>query len=324
MKSQHAKMGATSPNTNIKSKLAVWRDNHKLVAKQSFQQLLGKPVSTLLTLLVLAIAIALPITVYIAVNNIERWAGYSDSGLEVSLFLQHEVSQIQGQALSKKIQQWPGVSAAQYISPQQALHSLESMSGVANIASSLPHNPLPGTVVITLPHSANIETIAQQISQRAAQLSEVESQRLDLDWFKKAQALVKTADKINSVLTLILSIGVVLVISNTIKIAIEGRKQEIEVAKLVGATNSFVRRPFLYMGAWIGAGSAILALALTGAAVLVLTFNISELEKAYSASIYLQGLPFLYHLLVVLMTAILGWLGAWMICNSYIRDLDPK
>jgi cell division transport system permease protein len=316
--------GATTSQSLSQSRLQIWRDQHKHEARQSLLQLAGKPLSTSLTLLVLALAIALPLCVSVAVANIERWAGYSGNGLEITLFLKASNSAQQSQQLARDVARWDGVSSARYVSPQQALASLSSLAGSNDIASQLPENPLPGAVVMTLPHSETIETTAQGIATRARALKEVERLRMDLDWFRQAQALVALGGNINRALSTILAIAVVLVISNTIKFAVEARKQEIEVARLVGASNGYVRRPFLYMGIWIGATSAVLALLLVTGGMLALTTNIDIVEKAYSAQIHLRGLSFSSAIWVVLGTAGLGWIGAWSICNSYIRRFDPR
>jgi len=316
--------GATISQERSPSRLHIWRDQHKYEARQSIAQLVSKPISTTLTLLVLALAIALPLCVSIAVSNIERWAGYSGNGLEITLFLTATSSVERGQQLADQINSWNEVSSAQYISPEQALTSLSEIAGSNNIAAQLPENPLPGTIVMRLPHSESIEITAQNIAKRASAIPEVKHLRMDLDWFRQAQSLIALGSRLNAALSAILAVAVVLVISNTIKLAIETRKQEIEVSRLVGASNGYVRRPFLYMGIWIGMASAILALLLTNLGLLALTSGIDAVERAYGAEIQLEGLPAFTVFSVVLGSAGLGWIGAWSICNNYIRRFDPR
>lgn len=326
MRSQNLKAGATAPSMSLTTRLTVWRDSHRSMARQSAQRLLEKPAANFITLLTLAIAIALPTLLHIGVRNIELWTGHSSHGLELDIYLQSDLSNEQGRKLAVDIRNWEGVINTAFISPQDALQLLETHADLhaGDIIASLPENPLPASVNVALATHVDYAAAAQRIAAKAKALDGVESVAFNLEWFRKAQAFVEFAQRLQTVISVLLALAVALVIGNTIKLAIETRKEEIMVAKLVGATNAYVRRPFLYMGAWLGGLSAFLALLLCSFSVLALAYYIKPLESAYDTNIGITGLPLRSAVFVLLLGLGLGWLGAWLICGNHIRELDPK
>ncbi len=332
------KQGATSPALGWLGQLRVWRDSHRQFAKQSFGRLLEKPLATLVTLAMLAIAIALPTLLHISVQNVARWTSYTDAGLELTAYL-HRLNntprnsstagaetQDSGRALVSRIRSMEGVKDVEFISPQAALLKLELIAGAdsTEIINSLPENPLPAAIRIVVGKRAELAATANAIATQLNKLPEVDSVSFNLDWFRKAQAIVQLAERINIAASLLLSLGVVLVIGNTVRVAIESRRDEILVAKLVGATNAYARRPFLYLGVWLGAAGALLALAISSLSVLALTYYIEPLEEAYSTNISLQGLSLSAALLIFLASVSLGWLGAWVMCSNQISAIEPE
>lgn len=334
MRDTPLKQGATSPMLSWRDQLRVWRDSHRLFAKQSFDRLWEKPLATLVTLTMLAIAIALPTLLHLGVKNVSSWVSYSDSGLEMTAYLHMPTFQGQsitdynseGQALALRVAQLSGVKQVEFISAEDALLRLEAIAGAGSIdiIDSLPANPLPAAIRVVVGQGPELASIANALAQQIKVLPEVESVRFNLEWFQKAQAIVQLVLRINLAASVLLGMGVVLVIGNTVRVSIASRREEILVAKLVGATNAYARRPFLYLGVWLGATGAAMALIISFACMYALTYYIKPLEAAYSTNISIQRLSADTALVIFLASASLGWVGSWVICSNQISKLEPE
>lgn len=318
------KGGASTQNRSLSAKLAIWRDQHRSQLGDSLSRLLAKPLASGVTLLLLTIAILLPCLLYMGVRNIEQWVNYSENGLEVSAYLYLSANDSDARTLISEISTWPEVKQVRYVSADEAIAKLGRTIGAEDIVGSLDSNPLPPTLLVALTGLETLEADAQTVSQALRKLEGVESVEYNTSWFKKAQALVELGKQLAAGLAGILGIGVLLVVGNTVRLAIENRSEEILVAKLVGATDSYVRRPFLYLGAWLGSLGALLAIVLTSICWLVLTYHINPLEKAYNTQIPLSGLPIPLLLGVLLGCTLLGWMGAFLISNSHLRRIEPE
>jgi cell division transport system permease protein len=275
-------------------------------------------------MLVLAIAITLPAALNIAITNVAQMTGQANDHVQMSLYLQNGISDSEGRKLATQIAGWDSVTSTRYVSPQEAKDSFKAMEGFAEIIDSLPQNPLPGVVIAIMSEQSLTLNDADNLRKRAAALQDVAIAKIDLEWLQKLHAIIGLAQQVAAVLTALLAIGVVLVVGNTIKLAIDSRREEIIVTKLIGATNAFVRRPFLYMGLWFGVGGALIALALINKCKYALTNAIDSLSLVYGGDIALAGLGFTNSITLVLMGAMLGWLGAWLAASQHIRALEPR
>lgn len=290
----------------------------------SFKQLLETPFSSLINIILIAIAISIPVVLKLSVDNFKQWAGYNNNGLEISAYLKPNTLDHAGLSLKEQISTWPGVESAEYISKQDALNELKSVGGLEQALAQLNENPLPSSIQIRLPHSQDIESLAKSIVERTQQLSLIESVRFDMSWFSKAAAIINTGQQIYNVITGFLSFGVLLVIGNAVRMTIDNHKDEILVSKLVGATDGYVRKPFIYMGMWIGALGATVGLALCFAGWWYLNQNLDALQLAYASDISLAALNPLYVIGVIISCALLGLLGAWLMCNSHLNRIEPE
>lgn len=315
---------ASSPANGLSQRLEAWRDNHRLVALQSIQRLIANPISSSMTLLVLAIAITLPAALNIAIGNFAQLSGQAGESVQMSIYLQADVATERGQLLARQIADWQGVANTEYVSPQQARDSFSGIEGFDEIISSLPTNPLPGTIIVNISEDSLTVNQANELKSKAQSLESVELAKIDLEWLQKLRAIIGLAEQLAAGLTLLLGIGVVLVVGNTIKLAIDNRRDEIIVTKLVGATNAFVRRPFLYMGLWFGFGGAVLALIMLILCKLVITSSLEAISELYGADIGITGLGFAPALYILISGALLGWIGAWLASSRHIRALEPR
>ena len=316
--------GINSSNHSVASRIQSWRSHHRLVATQSIKRLISTPISSALTMLVLAIAITLPAALNIAITNVAQLTGQANDHVQMSLYLQNGISDAQGRKLATQIAGWDSVTSTRYVSPQEAKDSFNAMEGFAEIIDSLPQNPLPGVVIVIMSEQSLTVNQAENLRKKAVALEDVATAKIDLEWLQKLHAIIGLVQQVAAVLTALLAIGVVLVVGNTIKLAIDSRREEIIVTKLIGATNAFVRRPFLYMGLWFGIGGALMALALINICKYALTSAIESLSLVYGGDIVLAGLGFTNSITLVLMGAMLGWLGAWLAASQHIRALEPR
>src|SRR5690606_35892630 len=233
--------------------------HHRRVARDSLLRLLHAPWASLMTWAVIAIALALPTTLFLMLANVEQLSQNWSSTPRITLYLDLRVSASEAHRLQEVIGNKAQVEGVSYISPEQALEEFKAFSGLAEAIEYLDANPLPPVFIVTpaesLTAAAQVETLQREL---AAQPGVARAQ-LDMDWVKRLYSLMELVRRAILALGGLLAVAVLLVIGNTIRLAIESRREEIVVIKLVGATDAFVRRPFLYTGLWYGLGGGILA-----------------------------------------------------------------
>ena len=216
----------------------------------------------------------------------------------------------------------PGVADAEYISRDQALAEFQQQSGLGEALKELPQNPLPGVVLVT-PNEID-KTALEALRQKLAELPKVQQAQLDLVWVERLAAILKLGDRFVFGLTVLLVSALLLVIGNTIRLHIENRRTEIEVIKLVGGTDSYVRRPFLYMGALYGFGAGILSWGVLAFGLDWLNDAVVGLAGLYGSDFALAGVPAADGLSLLLGAVLLGYIGAWIAVARHLRELAPK
>jgi len=315
---------ATTRRVSTSDRLAGWRAHHRDVALDSLRRLfLRSPLGSLATWLVIGVAMALPGALYLALDNLDRLASRWDGAAQISLFLKLDVADEAGSQLAQKLEREQGVAKVQFISRQQALDEFRELSGFGDVLNQLERNPLPAVIVVQ-PLEATLGGGAEKLLAKLKALPEVEQAVLDLQWVQRLTAIMALGQKLALALGLMLSIGVVLVVGNTIRLAIESRRDEIMVMKLVGATNRFVRRPFLYTGAWYGLGGGLVAwLALT-ICLLWLGNPVAQLAELYGSDFALGGVGLRVSLLLLAGGTLLGWLGAWFSVGRHLSAIEPR
>ena len=228
-----------------------------------------------MTWLVIGIAMALPAILYLLLSNVTALGGDWDGQPRISVYLKQQIDDNAGREFMRTLALEQEVLAVDYISADEALLEFQARSGLANVIASLGVNPLPAVIEIT--PSANQAVAMKMLVLRLEGDQRVESVDLDLEWIERLLALVALGERFVTALSCFLGLGVLLSIGNTIRLAIENRRAEIEVVKLVGGTDSFVRRPFLYLGFWYGAGGAMMAWVLVEVSFLFLSGPVERL-----------------------------------------------
>ena len=302
--------------------LHAWLESHRASLVDSLRRLGKQPIGSFFTCLVMAVALSLPMGLSLILSTIERLGGSWQRAAQISLYLKLDASARDGEALRDQIKALPGVAEAEYVSRDQALNEFQQQSGLGEALRELPDNPLPGVVVVT---PAEVDKPAlEALRQRLSELPRVELAQLDLVWVERLAAILKLGDRFVFGLTVLLVSALLLVIGNTIRLHIENRRTEIEVIKLVGGTDSYVRRPFLYMGALYGLGAGILSWGVLAFGLNWLNAAVVDLSGLYGSDFSLAGVPSADGLSLLLGAVLLGYIGAWIAVARHLRELAPR
>lgn len=316
--------GAKTHRTRFSDQWQSYRSHHRQVAGESLRRLLKRPLATLMTTLVIAIAMVLPAGLYVGLNNVEAVSQGWDGAARLSVFLKFSVSDQDAQKLRQQLADRKDIASAEYISPSEALEEFRRRSGFGDVLDQLDSNPLPGVLVLS-PTAENsspekIEALRDQLNA----LPQADLVKLDMEWLQRLNRITDISRRLTLALAAMLAAGVLLIVGNTIKLAIENRRDEILVVKLVGGTNAFVRRPFLYMGFWYGLFGGLLAWLLLASSLLWLSGPVKELAGLYNSSFSLLGLGILDSLIMWASAAGLGLLGALLVVGRELRAIEPK
>jgi cell division transport system permease protein len=300
----------------------AWLESHRASMVDSVGRLIKQPIGSFFTCLVMAVALSLPMGLALLLDNVERLGGSWQRAAQISLFMQLNVDAQAGQALREQILAMPDVSEADWISREQALDEFQQLSGLGEALRELPENPLPGVIVVT-PSEVDRDNL-EALRQRLADLPGVEQAQLDLLWVERLTAILKLGDRFVFGLSLLLIATLLLVIGNTIRLHIENRRTEIEVVKLVGGTDGYVRRPFLYMGTLYGLGAGLIAWLLLAYGLGWLNEAVVGLAGLYGSDFGLAGVPVEDGLSLVLGALLLGYIGAWLAVARHLSELAPR
>ena len=300
----------------------AWILHHRHLLGESLRDIVRQPLSTGLTWLVIAIALSLPALLYVTQKNLEQLAGHWQEGAQVSLFLYDRTSENDGRELADDIAQRPEVRDAWYLSKQDAMDEFAEWMDLGQVMASLNQNPLPATiVVIPISQTRNDITILGEL---LSSLPEVADMQMDIEWVQRLEHISEVLTRALVALAGVLGLTVLLVIGNTMRMATEARRDEIMVVKLVGATRSFVRRPFLYMGFWYGLFGGLVACGLTWGSVSLLDVPVAELSASYGTFVRLRSLSLGEGALLVLAAIILSIVSTWFTVSRRLARIEPN
>lgn len=322
MRQASTRRGASVAKTQFSHRFESYKNHHKEIARSSLQRLLATPLPTAMTVLVIAIALALPVGLFVLLKNAQALSRDWDGNAQISLYLKLQTKEQAVISLARRLDERPEVAKTQYISKEQALEEFKALSGFGEVLTELDDNPLPAVIVV-YPKARDLVQ-AELLQQELAKLPEVDSAQLDAEWVRRLHAMLDLAERFVLALGLGLSFAVLLVIINTIRLAIENRRDEIVVVKLVGGTDGFVQRPFLYTGFWYGLGGGIVALVLIQSVLFWVDSPVARLADLYSSAFSLRGLGFGPTVILLLGSGGLGWLGAWWAVRQHLRAIEPK
>lgn len=298
--------------------------NHKKALIHTLKEQAKSPVAASLTCTVIGIAILLPTLLAVLLINIQSAKIDWDTTAQMTVMLEQNVSALQGQAISKKIAKRMEVEHAEFIDRDTALKEFKALFELDATLTHLTENPLPHSILITLNEQASTLEKAQALKNQIAAFKDVDLVQLDLMWVQRLAAISSFLSLSAWILGLMLSVAVVLVLGNTVRLAIENRKEEIAVLKLVGGTNAFVCRPFLYLGVFYGLGGGIISLILCSIVLTILSYPIESLTSSYQSDFSLSGLNIETTLLILIVGTFLGWVGARLSVKQHISAIEPN
>jgi len=314
--------GHDDDGPDFRSLLHAWLESHRASLLDSLRRLGKQPIGSFFTCLVMAVALSMPMGLSLLLKNVEKLGGSWQRAAQISLYLKLDAGSRDGEALRDEIKAMPGVADAQYVSREQALEEFQQQSGLGEALRELPDNPLPGVVVVT-PTEVDKPAL-EALRQRLSELPRVDVAQLDLVWVERLAAILKLGDRFVFGLAVMLISALLLVIGNTIRLHIENRRIEIEVIKLVGGTDSYVRRPFLYMGALYGLGAGVLAWGILAFSLDWLNDAVVDLSGLYGSDFALAGVPGADGLSLLIGAVLLGYIGAWIAVARHLNELAPR
>jgi len=303
----------------------VWLIRHLQVLFETLGRLWQTPVASLMTTLVIAIAIALPLVLFQIVVSVDRLAAGWQGAPQISVFLksQTDAGPVDPLLSGQTLLQNPMVEDVQYISPEEGLSTFSEMSGFQAAIEALPENPLPPLLVV-FPATGNDNIASSELAEQLAGLPFVDTAVYDQQWLYRLTAMVNVVKRAVIVLALLMGIGILLVISNTVRLGITNRAGEIEIIDQVGGTKTFIRRPFLYIGAIQCLFGAILAWFITSLTLFLLVKPVAELAGLYQSTFTIGYVGAMVALSVAACVTILGILAARVTVDRYLVRLKPS
>jgi cell division transport system permease protein len=289
----------------------------------SLGRLVNQPFATVMTMGVVAVALALPLFLNVFLANARTATANWNDAFDLSVYMDKKASAVRVQSFAKQLRQREDVAAVRVITADQALAEFRNDSGFGKALDALSDNPLPDTLIVTPTLAKSTSQGTDALKRAIAGMADVQTVQLDTEWVKRLHAMLDILRRVVWLTALLLGAGVVLTVGNTIRLDILNRRAEIEVMKLVGASDGFARRPFLYSGVWYGLGGGLVALILVAVAVAVLARPVDELAKLYGSPFHLQGLRFTTGAGVLALALSLAWLGSWLAATRHIRGIDP-
>ncbi|WP_089138060.1 permease-like cell division protein FtsX [Vibrio rumoiensis] len=296
---------------------------HIKQAKLSLHALLSRPLGTILTLAVVSMSLTLPATFYTAGKNIATVAEDMNSASQVSVYLKEGTPEARLMVLKDQVESWPEVESVQYISSQKGLEDLSQFAGLEKAMSLLSDTALP-PVLVVMPNAEHQQTgYVKMLAKKLQAESDVTDVRLDEDWFARLDAIKHLAYIVSCSFALLMLVSVFLIVGNTLRFNILAHKEEIQVMKLIGATDRFILRPYLYTGLWLGFIGALIAWFLTLIITLLVSGAVDNLANLYDSHFSLLGLGWDESVLLLMLGSSLGWIAANLSARKHLKEIEP-
>jgi len=298
------------------SRILTWFDHHLYSFVASLGRIARRPWATALTVGVMAVALALPLGLWLVLNNVARFSGDVQRSREISVFLKPEIDVARAQGLATTLRARADIGAVDVRTPPQGLAQLRAQ-GLGTAIDAVGDNPLPSVLVVT---PRGDETL---LATSLEHLPEADLVQHDALWRQRLDQWLRFGTRVALVLATLLGLGALLVVGNTVRLDIQARREEIGVLQHLGASDGFIRRPFLYLGAWYGLAAGALALGLLTAAWWALQAPLAELAASYGSRFMLVGVDPVQAAWVLGGATVLGWLGAGIVTGHTLRQTRP-
>ncbi|MDJ0910862.1 MAG: permease-like cell division protein FtsX [Woeseiaceae bacterium] len=303
--------------------VSTWFGRHVSTASGSFGKLVRQPFASLMIVLVIAVTLALPAALNLMVKNAAAISGSWESALDFSVFLERELTLDEAEALARLIEQRADVDSVTVISSDDALEEFKTQSGFGEALDQLSRNPLPHTLVVR-PSPQNTAQSMLMLREELTNLPETEVVQVDTDWVQRFQAILDIVRQAILIGSILLGAAIIVIIGNTIRLDIQNRREEIEVTKLIGASNAFVRRPFLWTGFWYGLLGGLLAIGLVSLGLHLLDEPISRLANMYQSGSQVVRFDIREIGTIMGIGVGLGLVGSWFAATRHMRKIEPR
>ena len=315
--------GASEKKVSIVQKfIAFWVQNIRQIVT-SIGEIWRTPVASAMTIAVMGLSLTLPATLHIIVKNVQSINLEWDSAAEISLFLNDGLSQQQIAGAMRRIQAYDEVEKLIYISKEDAVEEFKKESGFGQALDYLEQNPLPASFIVTPVKNYRQADAAKLLLVKLEKEREIEFGKLDIDWLTRLNAIVTMLEEAVITVAVLLMVSVVLIIGNTIRLSIISRREEIEVMKLVGATEAFIQRPFVYTGIWYGIMGGIVAFIVVSFVIWWMQSALVDISGLYMADFKIEGLTLSEFGGLMLLASTLGFSGAFWSVHRHIREIEP-
>jgi len=305
------------------SGIEAWLARHAQTLLGSLGRIVRHPIATAMTVAVIAVALALPLFFGVLLQNTRNATANWNQAFELSVYLTQKAGAERADALAKQLRARPDVAMVRLITADQALAEFRTSSGFGKALDALDTNPLPNTLIVTPTLAASTPEGTTALKTSIETAADVDTVQLDTEWVQRLNAMLDVMRRVLWLTGGLLGLSVVLVVGNTIRLDILNRRDEIEVMKLVGATDGFARRPFLYSGFWYGLGGGVGAVIVVAIAVGALSRPLEHLASLYGSQFHLMGLRFGLVVRILGVSVALGWLGSWIAATRHIRAVEP-
>ncbi len=302
--------------------MRVWLSHHSYALALALKRLARTPFASLLSIAVIGIALSLPAGGYMLLGNLQTFSGYISGAPQLSLFLALDANREEVAQIKSRLKQHVQVASFQFIPRDSALQQLKQGGGLADVVDGLAQNPLPDAFVINA--KSTVPEVLESLRAEMQKWPKAEHVQLDSDWARRLDALLNLGRLAVLMLAALLSFALVAVTFNTIRLQILTRRDEIEVSKLIGATNGFIRRPFLYFGAIQGMAGGGVAWFIIALGVYLINSTLADLTQLYAFDLRLHHLSPEDSMSLLLFSAGLGWLGAWLSVANHLWQIEPK
>lgn len=303
--------------------LVEWVTRHFQTLVGTLGRLARQPGGTAMTTAVIGIALALPAGLHLLVSNLSTLSGQWDDSVELSVYLEPGISLEKAREVADQVRAMPGVDEVEFVSADDALATFKENSGLGPTLDALADNPLPHMIALRPAPERSDPDALEVLAGELEALPGADLVQADTEWVRRLYAMLDVARRIVMLAAAMLAVGVVVIVGNTIRLDIQNRRDEIEVTKLIGATDGFIRRPFLYLGFWYGLAGGLLALVIVEAGLMMLAGPVSRLAGLYGSGFRPDGPGPAGIAALVAGGAALGWLGAWVSATRHMRRIEP-
>jgi len=301
--------------------MAAWRSQHRAAATSSWQKLMARPLATGMVWLVVAISLALPGAMLLTLDNLRPLVPDMERPAQVLVMLGGELNLEQAEALKRGVVTWASVEDATLVRRDEALAIFGKQTGLSGVLTSLDHNPLPHSLLVS-PTAPRTDTALSQLVETIRALSGVDRVIVDNQWMSRLDQALLATERWGLALGAAMVLGAILALANTLHLAIDARREEILVMQVIGGSQGFILRPFLYTGLYFGAGGGVLAGVMLWVLSLWIAGPVNAIFVLYGTSGEIQGPGVRYLAALIALGAGLGWLTSWIASASYFNRLE--